>query len=285
MSDKLDLHYILDEVVTLPSLPATVIHTTELINDPNCQLSEVGKAIAADTSLALKTLRLVNSAYYGLHDKVDSVEHAVTLLGMKVIKNLVLTAAVFDTLQSGEEILMRHNVACGLAMRILAESGAAKKLSIEKPEETFIYGLLHDVGKIILKQFMPDEFKKIAETAANENIAWNEAEQKVIGSDHAEIGAALAKKWKLSDELISAIAGQHDLSKCTSPEFKGITALLSIADYICYASGMPGHEDGIAALDPAVWEITGVTSKDLVPIMDKFTSSADEIDELAKLAA
>lgn len=285
MAETHDIDYYLDEVVTLPSLPTTVAHITQLVNDPNCSLSAVGKAISADPSITLKSLRLVNSAYYGLRQKVTSVDHAVVLLGMKVMKNLVFTATVFDTMQGGEEAMLRHSVTCGVVMRILAESGAAKKIHFEEPEEAFIYGLLHDVGKIIFNQFMPKEFTLVAEASAARKVPWAEAEREIVGTDHAEMGARLAQKWKLDEELADAIAGHHDLSRCANPEHKGMAALLSVADYICHAAGCAGQGTVAPALPPETWEATGLSSRDMIPLLTKLFESTNDIEELINMAA
>lgn len=285
MDKTVDIDCLLEEVVTLPSLPTTVAHVTQLVNDPDGSLGDIGKAISADPALALKALRLVNSAFHGVKEKVTSVEQAVTLLGMKVIKNLVLTAAVFDSIKSGEETLLRHSVSCGIVMRILAESGAAQKVKFQHPEEAFTCGLLHDIGKIIIQEFMPDEYEQVVKTCANGKTTWASAEKSVIGVDHAEIGARLAQSWKLTEELTSAIAGHHDLSKCINPEFKGIAALVAVADYICYASGLPGKEGVGAEIQPEIWEATGLSSASILGVMEKFFAATGDIDELMSLAA
>lgn len=280
-----DIDYYLDEVVTLPSLPSTVAHITELVNDPNCPLSAVGRAISADPSITLKSLRLVNSAYYGLRQKVTSVDHAVVLLGMKVMKNLVFTATVFDTMQSGEEASLRHSVMCGVTMRILAESGKVRGLGIEEPEEAFIFGLLHDVGKIIFHQFMPKEYGLVAEASTARGITWAEAEREIIGTDHAEMGARLAQKWKLDDILADAIGGHHDLGRCAAAAHRPMAALLTVADYICYAAGCPGQGEVPPKVAPEVWETTGLTNRTLIPVLATLFESTGDIEELISMAA
>ena len=280
-----DIDYILEEVITLPSLPGTVAHITRLVNDPDCPLSQVAHAISADPSIALKSLRLVNSAYYGLREKVNSVEHAVVLLGMKVIKNLVFTATVFDTLQSEEETLMRHSIACGVVMRILVGSGQVQDCAIEDADEAFVFGLLHDVGKIIISQFMPDEYAQVSETAAERQIPSFEAEREVLGFDHAEMGGHLARKWKLTEALITAIEGHHDLTHCSNSDYRGAAALLSIADYISNAAGFRGKDAVSPPVAADAWEITGLTSESIGVILDKFFKSTGDIEELLKLAA
>lgn len=285
VAKTVDIDYLLEEVVTLPSLPSTVAHVTQLVNDPDGSLADIGKAISADPALALKSLRLVNSAHYGVREKVTSVDQAVTLLGMKVVKNLVLTAAVFDSLKSGEEMLLRHTVSCAIVMRILVESGAATKVKFKYPEEAFTCGLLHDVGKIIIQEFMPGEYAQVEQACAGGGTTWAKAEQDVIGVDHAEIGAKLAQQWKLTDELTSAIAGHHDLSRCGNQDFRAIAALVAVADYICYASGLPGREGLSAEIQPEVWEATGLTSASVVGVMEKFFESVGDVEELMSLAA
>lgn len=285
MSAKFDIDYLLEEVVTLPSLPSTVAQITELLNDPDCSLAEVSRAISADPSIALKSLRLVNSAYYGFRDRVNSVDHAVVLLGMKVVKNLAFTAAVFDTLQAGEETLVRHNVTCAMIMRRLVESNAAPKVAFADPEEAFIFGLLHDVGKIIFHQYVPDEFGEVLAVCTASDKPWAEAEREIIGADHAEVGARLAEKWKLSAALTQAIAGHHDLDRCEDEQSKSFASLVAVADYISYACGHPGHVGAKVTLDPRVWEYTGITSTSVLPAVDKFLDSSTDIDELVEMVA
>ena len=152
MAKVTDIDLLLDEVVTLPSLPSTVIQITDLINNPDSTLADIGKAISNDPSISLQSLRLVNSAYYALPNKITSVEHAASMLGMKVIKNIVFTASVFDTLQCEQESLIRHNVACAIALKRLVESDLVDTKAFPYQDESFIIGLLHDVGKIIFAQ-------------------------------------------------------------------------------------------------------------------------------------
>lgn len=284
MAEAVDLDYLLSEVVTLPSLPSTVANITRLVNNPDSTLAQVGKSVSADPAIALKTLRLVNSAYYGLREQVSSVDHAVVLLGMKVVQNLVLTAAVFETFSTGEESLLRHSIIVGAAMRVLVDSGAAKNVSFEQPEEGFTYGLLHDVGKIIMHEHLPDEFGKVKDLVAAEGKSWAEAEMEVLDFDHGILGSRLAQHWKLAPELCDAIAGHHDLSQCEEASNRPLAALLAIADYIAYASEFPAFYGVPVKLDDAVWETAGVSSESLIEVMDEFFDALPDTEELMALA-
>ncbi len=285
MGDSSKLDQLLEEVVTLPSLPSTVAHITQLLGDPEATLQDVGKAIATDTALALKTLRLVNSAYYGVRDKVNTVEHATVLLGMKVIKNLVFTAAVFDTLQFGEEDLLRHNVASGIAMKHLLASGLVQADGIESADEGFIFGLMHDVGKIVMQHFMKEDARAVMAACTERQLSATEAESEVIGVDHAEIGARLAQQWKLREDLVDAIGGHHDLGMCLDTANRKNAAILSVADYITYQAGMPAHENVQVKIDDGMWEETGLNAEAVAPVIEKVIESAADVDELVNLAA
>lgn len=282
MSENREIDYLLEEVVTLPSLPATVARITQMLESPDCSLSEVGKAIATDPAIALKTLRLVNSAYYGLREKVTSVEHAVTLLGIKVVKNLVFTATVFDTLKSSGNFL-RHSIACGMAMRTLAERHP-RPLPIESPDEAFIFGLLHDIGKIIFEQFLSEEYLAVTENCREQHKPSYEVEGEIIGVDHAEMGGRLAEKWKLADPLVDAIAGHHDLSKCKDPAMAEVTSLLCTADFICVACGLGVQPNDIATAPEAVWTAAGLSCEDMPVILNAFFETLPSLDELVSAA-
>lgn len=283
MNKPYDIEYLLEEVVTLPSLPSTVYHISQLTQDPSCPLGLVAKAISADPSLALKTLRLVNSAYYGLGQKVATIEHAVVLLGLKVINNLVITAAVFDTLKGSVGTLLKHSVACGVAMRVLAET-CGKNLSMESGEEAFVYGLLHDVGKVVFEQFLPAENLLVEEMVRLRRVSWYQAEQEIIGLDHCIVGARIAEKWKLPDKLVCAIAGHHDLSKATEPKWKSLPAALAVADYVCTACAIPSHVSTVVSVSPEIWATTNLSSKDLPAFLNAFFDASGMVDELMRLA-
>ncbi|MBN2311301.1 MAG: HDOD domain-containing protein [Candidatus Hydrogenedentes bacterium] len=283
MNEPSKIDYLLEEIVTLPSLPSTVTRLTRLINEPDCPLSEVSKAISVDPALSLKTLRLVNSAFYGVKNKVTSIEQAVTLLGLKVIKNLVFTASVFETLNSGTGLFLMHSVACGAAMRLLVEA-VPMGVPVE-PDDAFAFGLLHDVGKIIFEEFLPKEMDQARRLAQEQGLPSFEAEGAVIGADHAEMGARLAQSWKLSDEVVDAIAGHHQLERCGAPELRKAAALLSIADFQCIACGLAPPPRRGARVDEEMWAAAGITSVQIAPIVDRFMDQLPDVFELAKLAS
>ncbi|NUM55476.1 MAG: HDOD domain-containing protein [Candidatus Hydrogenedentes bacterium] len=283
MSGNYTIEKLLDEVVTLPSLPTTVSRVTELINDPASNLSDVAHVIQTDPALALKTLRLVNSAYYGVGQRVDTVDHAVTMLGIKVIRNLAYTAAVFETFQRGSSELLHHSVTTGIAMRSLIEHSACRGMI--DPDEAFVYGLLHDVGKILIFEFLPKQAESATLMSHARKLPVYEAERAVIGVDHAELGSRLIEKWGLSPQLAGAIAGHHDLSRCEEPAHRKLAAALGVADYICGVAGVPAGARAVLHIDADHWAAAGINSRTVPIILDRFFASLGFVDELMRLAS
>lgn len=277
-----EIDYLLDEIVTLPSQPQMLARITRLVSQPDVAVADVGKAVSADPSIALKTLRLVNSALYGLGNKVVSVEHAVALLGIDVIRNLVLTATVFDTFKRGTECLLIHSVACGVAMRAVSiETGAIEPSEIDG---VFVYGLLHDIGKIVFQEFLPEETATAEEISRARQIPMFEAEREIIGCDHAEMGSRLAQAWQLPDEFIAAVGAHHDFSSCEVPSARKLAALLAISDLICWASGMMSVPDAPVRVKDGAWEAAGVPNRSIPQIVNKFFSFQTELHELVDIA-
>jgi putative nucleotidyltransferase with HDIG domain len=283
MSPSPHVERILDELVSLPSLPTTLGRITQMLDDPNARLADIGKVIARDPSLSLKALRLVNSAYYALRDKVNTVERAVILIGVKSVKNLVLTATVFETLKCGEEQLLRHSLAAATAARNLARS-AGPLSPFADPEEAFMYGLLHDVGKIVMRQYLPGEWKKIVPAITN-GIRAHEIERQHLGIDHAELGALLAHRWKLPDLLITSIGSHHHLERCSNDAQRSRASYLALTDWMCYEAGYPALQGAMCAIPDEMWTTAGFQPEDLAHLVQELRDSSSVVEEMAALAA
>jgi len=283
VSGPFSIDTLLDEVVTLPSLPTTVSRITQLIDDPSSNLSDVAAVIQTDPALALKTLRLINSAYYGLGQRVDTVDHAVTMLGIKVIRNLAYTAAVFETFERGSTELLHHSVMTGIAMRSLVDHSGCR--GVLDPDEAFVYGLLHDVGKILLGEFLPKEAESATLMSHAREQPLFEAERAVIGVDHADLGSRLIEKWGLPPGLAAAIAGHHDLTKCADATDRKVAAALGIADYVCGVAGVPAAARAVLRVSDDHWREAGITGRTVPAILDRFFASLGFVDELIRLAS
>lgn len=278
-----DVDQLLDEVVTLPSLPDTVVQLNQMLSDPDCSMAEVAKAISMDPSIALKTLRLVNSAYYGLGQEVKTVDQAVVMLGAKVIKNLVLTASVFDTFEGSIGRFLEHCISAGVAMKVFASQGPLKR-DLESPDEAFVIGLLHDIGKVIIRQFLPDETDRIARLVQEKHLSWHHAELEVIGVDHATLGARLAQKWKLNKGIVAAIAYHHDVAACPE-DYKRLAGTLAVADHFVSCAGYPSYDHPRLNLDEQAWDAAGLDRAKIPATIEAFCAALTEVQELLAMAA
>jgi HD-like signal output (HDOD) protein len=277
-----DIDSLLEEVVTLPSMPDSLARITKLLEDPHCDLKEVGRVMSTDPAIAMKTLRLVNSAYYGLGQEVTSVEHAVVLLGTRVIKNLVLTATVFNAIQGSPESYLNHCIACGVAMRCLAEYGKLLE-EFDNANEAFVYGLLHEIGQIVISEYLPDAYRDVDRMVRDQGIPWHEAEQQVIGVDHAAVGARLAQKWRLTDSVTQALAGQYDLSLCDE-DHRILAANVRLANYLTSAAGFASKPFAQVTMNAEFWEACGLPSSDVPRVCETYFNSLPDINELIALA-
>lgn len=200
-------------VEKMPAFPKSVQRVIQLTSDINASAKEIVRVIESDPIMTVKILKVINSAFYGLPQKITSIQRAVVIIGLNTIKNLALSVAAmgflnptnkagFDT----QEFLL-HSLTTASICRMLAE-----RLRVPQADcsDFFVAGLLHDFGKIIFAEFYPENFKRALEKSEQQNIALHLNEREFIGMNHAEAGKLLAEKWELDEALISAIDHHHD---------------------------------------------------------------------------
>lgn len=250
--EKSKLKELILKIEKLPTLPVVVARINAMIQNPKTSAREVGAAIATDPSLSAKVLRLVNSAYFGFPSQISSISHATTILGFNAIQNLALAATVFQMFKDNgtEELFDRrafweHSLGVGVLARLLAE-----KTRYPDKEEAFTAGLIHDVGKIVLDQFVHEEFKAVMMLVKSADILLYEAESRLLGLNHANVGYILSQKWNLPKKLQDPLAYHHapGLSKY-NPQLTGI---IHLADILCRALKIGnGGDNKVPALDKA----------------------------------
>ena len=212
MDQKQRLRQITEKVIGLPSLPTVVTQLINLVGDPATSARDISQLISADQALTAKILKVANSAFYGSPRKIATVQLAIVVLGFETVKNLGLSVAVLKRFHAGKahplfdrQQFWEHAIGCGVAARMLV-----RKRNRKLEGEAFVAGVLHDIGKLILIEYFPDEFGESLELACDELLTISEAEMKVIGVTHAEIGGWLAEKWNLPESLVQAITYHHN---------------------------------------------------------------------------
>ncbi len=198
----------------MPAFPKSVQKILELTRNINCLPKELVAVIEKDPVMTVKILKVINSAYYSLPNKITSVSQSVVYLGINTIKNLALGFAAVGILPrfnaAGFDIqrYLMHSLIVASISRQLAQQGAKGEAD---PGDCYIAGLLHDFGKAVFAQFMAPEFREAMSFALESNVPLHEAELHVIGTDHAYVGAMLAKRWQFHENLVQCIQDHHRL--------------------------------------------------------------------------
>ena len=240
---------VLKRVKDIPSLPQFVIETLKKLDDPKSSASDVGDTLRKDESLVLRILRLANSAYYGLSRKITVVPEAISYLGFKTVKSIVLAASVYKFMDSaftgyslnrGE--LWKHSQAVAATSRYLSETVHAGD-----PEEAYIGGLMHDIGKIVLNDYVRFGYSIILRLVEEDGIPFCEAERQVLGFDHAQVGGLVMEQWNLPDAY-SYVTIYHHTPEELPPEgeeYRKVVDVVHVANTLCLMLGLGIGADGM----------------------------------------
>ncbi len=255
------------EIDKLPPLPNTVMKVVELCKDPLLKPKDLNKVISFDPVLTGKALKLINSAYYALTEKVSSIVRAIIMLGFNTVKNLALTTAVLGHVEKMGNVgaldmegFWRHCLGVGVvAKKIAATTGEDPK----NVEEYFIAGLLHDIGKIVLNKAIAEDYFQVIKKSDLEEKPLIECEKELLGIDHIEISVDICNKWQLSDDLKQAILLHHNPKQCTDKSRK-VVYCVYVANIWCNQNsiGFSGNM-GPKEIDKEILEFLGIQEADI----------------------
>ena len=226
---------IIDQIHDLATLPTIVTKLVSMLEFPSTTTDDIERIIRKDQVLTSKVLKLVNSSFYGFSRKIDKVSDAIVLLGFSALRNLIITSSIFNINQAGVrgvgtaiQNLWTHSVACGITAKLISQ-----KLRILDANEAFVAGILHDIGKVVICQYLKKEFGEIIELMARERLSALETEERILGTTHCEIGNCLADRCNLPDNLAEVIAHHHSPSAATVAH--ELVALIHVANAISSA--------------------------------------------------
>jgi putative nucleotidyltransferase with HDIG domain len=224
---------ILAGVEDLKPLSATVTQALKVMDMPEVEINKIASIISVDQALTARILKLANSAYYGFIYPASTLQEAITRLGLRQTKSVLYTASFSGLL--GRKIagynlrrgdLWKHSIAVAMIAQRLAE-----RVVYAAPEEAYIGGLLHDLGKLVLDQYLNVDWGELLVVGQSHELPLIEAEEYLLGLNHAQVGGELARKWRFPDCLVDAIAHHH------SPTFAQnsgeLAAIVHLADTIC----------------------------------------------------
>jgi putative nucleotidyltransferase with HDIG domain len=185
-------------------------------------------------------LELINSAYYSLPSKVNSLTRAIILLGINTVKNVVLSFSILDAFSKRDSFRVftanefwAHSLSTAVAAKLLAISAGVPPPELE---EFFVAGLMHDIGKIPLNVLFPDAYRQAAQSALGSGQGMRSAEEALIGTDHCCVGRLIARQWQLSDRLTGAIADHHS-GGAVSPGPPCLADAVALADLMAHDMG------------------------------------------------
>jgi putative nucleotidyltransferase with HDIG domain len=260
---------------TLATIPAVAKHLLELVANPTVSITEISSFISSDPALTARVLMMVNSPVYGFPGRISSVNQAVLLLGLNVVKGLVFGVTVFDLMQQAMIGLWEHSLGCAILSRLIA-----KKKGLQDPEEASVYGLLHDVGKVFLVIRFPEEYQKVMREAEEKGCTVYEVESGCFSTTHATVGAWIAEQWRFPAPLIDAIRYHHKphLSKSIPVE----TAIVHFADVLLRGKGFGFAGDSATpALQPSAWELLDLSEGDIKDMLREAEGLLEEVGDLS----
>ena len=234
---------IMAKVSSFPSMPQAALKLRELLAEENVSVDEIEKVLRHDPGLATNVLRLANSAFFGVPRKVETLKHAVMLLGVKRFAQIAVSAGLNKTLDKAVE---GYNLSPGeLWLHSIAVSNTAKALArhmkLAETDDVFTPALLHDMGKLILSQFANEERQNLERIRAT-GMSLDTAEQMVLGTDHAEIGALILAKWSFPDNIVNAVRWHHNPEKNKHSTMKSDITYLS--NLLCQPERAVDSADG-----------------------------------------
>lgn len=235
-------------VSEMTTLPLSAQRILQLVADATSSANDLLAAIEGDPVLAAKVLRRVNSAFYGLRSKVADLRSAISLLGYREIRNLALTVYLARMFKDGNtykkftrEALWEHSVAVANASRIVARTyGTAA------PDEAYLAGLLHDIGLILLDQYLPRHLFQVIDLV-EQGKSTCAAEQELLPFDHTLLGAYVATQWNFPPQVTLAIRYHHDPLAADGPH-RDMAAVVAVSNYLCSRAGFTSL--GIQQLSP-----------------------------------
>lgn len=262
--------------INLLSLPETAMRINSMVSDPNSTASDIGDVVSQDPALTARLLRVVNSAFYGFPSKIDTISMAITILGTRQLRDLVMTTSVINRFRDiPASVVDMENFWCHSLTTALAAKNFANHMKISNSERLFVAGLLHDIGKLVMYIALPDPSRQVVEIAGEPQVDSNHVEEAIFGFTHSQVGAELLRQWKLPESLIEPVAYHHEpaLAKVYQQE----TAIVHLANVIAndIQPAISADDDSVA--DPMAWKLLGLEPSLLERLHEEVYQQLDDV--------
>lgn len=262
----------------LASFPDIYFKIKKVINTPTSSADDAAKVVGADVGLTAKLLKLVNSPFYGFSARIDSIPHAISLIGMKELSTLALGVTAVDFFKDippeliDMQAFWRHSISCGIFGKLVAS-----RIEKKGAERFFTAGLLHDVGRLVLFKHMPYASTDALLFARGDTVPLLEAEENVLGYNHAYIARLLLQEWNFPSEVMDLIANHHSPAKAEKPRD---AAVIQLADNLANAAGITaGGMFVLPGMTMDEWGLLGLDANVLDNIFDLHDQAIDDLSK------
>lgn len=277
----MNLRDFLKKIKELPTISAVANEINDRDKNDALTAKALGTIITRDPALTATVLKLANSAYYGMAREITSIERAVTILGFDTIKNLALTISVFHVFknQDGQlfdlQGLWYHSLGVGIAAKHLSLHSPMLACDKTLPEQAFICGILHDIGKIAFAQNLPVEMTEILKQTRSGTAAQHEIEKNILGFNHQKAGQAMANAWNFPEEYQTVIRLHHAPTAAASdnPRIAALVMAVYLGNKIAKALHLGESTDPhMAQVTPEDLKNMGINKHSLPEIVQQIKS-------------
>lgn len=270
---------LIDSNIKLVSLPAIVAHVNQLANDPSASAADIAYAIGQDPALTARLLKIVNSPFYRFPSQIDTLSMAVTVLGTRQLRDLVIAAAIIKRFQSkidpafNIEVFWCHSITCAIAARNIA-----LKLMLANSERFFVAGLLHDIGKMVMYLLLPNESFKLLKEMEKPDCDIENIEHNIFGFTHDDVGVALLTAWHFPESLIAPIRAHVALEG--PDQYLKDAALIHLANNIANNLQAPISRDDDTMLNPKAIDLLQLTPEMIETVYEETYRHMDVLLEI-----
>lgn len=268
-TQTVDMQDLIRDISGLVSLPAVYYRVLELVEQENSTAAQLGEAISQDTNLTARLLRVANSAFYGFQSRIETVSRAITIIGLRELRDIVLATSAIEAFNkipidvANMYTFWNHSLYTGICARVLA----ARRQVLHR-ERLFVAGLLHDIGHLVLFIKQPELVRECLVRAATEDRDIDAVERDVFGFDHAQLGAALMASWKLPDSLIQAVRFHHQPS--LARDFALETSIVHVANNLAKHNDLGDYfNEHFFEYDPVALQMTDFSPEQAEEVCDE----------------
>ncbi|GAB7080297.1 HDOD domain-containing protein [Megalodesulfovibrio paquesii] len=262
-------------VKDLPTLPKVLEEVTLLVEDPASSSEQIARLISMDQVLSAKVLKMVNSPIYGFPGRIGSIQHALVLLGLNVVKGVIISTSVFEAMRGAMHGLWNHSLGCAMACAEIA-----RVAGLEDPEEYSVPGLLHDLGKVVVAVQLPEVRIRLDAIVKDSDCSYRDAESSLLGLTHETVNDWLARHWRLPPKIREGMVFHHQPLR--AEHYPAAACVVHVADFLVkvFEYGESG-DDQVPLLDPSAFKLLKLDTPRLHSVLHALTNKFVELSDVS----